>query len=164
MDISDCAIGTPLTPYPNQTSPITWTSQKTNWTSVGLLTACLNKQPTDHTDHEDLEVWVPVTSQWSEKASPMGYGPSAAWSVAGNSNKNFVWIKGIRPCNRPCQFWWNLKICRLQAYFLTKIPKHIMRKIAHCWSNFFDLYYCSSPYFPSLRSVNSQNEWQQHMH
>ncbi len=66
--------------------------------------ACLSKQLTNHMDHEDLEVWVPVTSQWNKKASPMGYGPSAAWSVAGDSNKNFVSIKGIWPCCRPNLF------------------------------------------------------------
>jgi len=38
----------------------------------------------------------------------MGYGPSAAWSVAGDSNENFVLMEGIQPCRRPC-------LCRMES-------------------------------------------------
>jgi len=68
--------------------------------SITTLTAWLNKQPTDHTDHEDLEVWVLVTSQWNEKATfwvmvPLldGLLPVIQMRIL------FEW-KGIGPCRR----------------------------------------------------------------
>jgi len=60
----------------------------------------------------------------------MGYGPSAAWSVAGDSNENFVLMEGIRPCSRPC-------LCRMESQFFylcnrLMIPKRHQALMQKC--------------------------------